>query len=257
MEQKKVSLSKLKENPDNPRMMSEFMLGKLTESVLVFPKMLHIRPITVNKDFVTLGGNQRLQVLNNIANMEEVEIEEYMLNQSKYRMASDEKKQEYKDFWRKWLKKPVVEVRIADDFSVEEEKEYLVKDNLHYGEDDVDVLKKDYDHKAIEDYLGSIPWNLYDYDGDKINDAEVDTSVVRSKTFKCGYVEVIVTDEEEQMLEDELKKYTDSNAGSGDGFLSYLLGISYEPALAEDDSEKENENGELPFPENGEEELPV
>ena len=256
MEEKKVKLSKLIENPDNPRMISEFMLGKLTESVLVFPKMLHIRPLTINKDFVVLGGNQRLQVMNNIAKMEPSEIEDYLMNQSKYRMASEEKKQEYKDFWSNWLKKKEVEVRVADDFTPEEEKEYLTKDNLHYGEDDVDVLKKEYDHKAIEDYLGSVPWNLYDYDGDKINDADVDTSVVRSKTFKCGYVEVIVTDEEEQMLEDELKKYTDSNAGSGDGFLSYLLGIPYEPNVPVDSDESDNSE-ELPFPENKEEELPV
>ena len=58
------------------------------------------------------------------------------------------------------------------------------------------------------------------------------------------------------MLEDELKKYTDSNAGSGDGFLSYLLGIPYEPNVPVDSDESDNSE-ELPFPENKEEELPV
>ena len=252
MEEKKVKLSKLIENPDNPRMISEFMLGKLTESVLVFPKMLHIRPLTINKDFVVLGGNQRLQVLNNIAKMEPSEIEEYLMNQSKYRMASEEKKQQYRDYWAKWLKSKLVEVRIADDMDLDEEKDFLAKDNLHYGEDDVSILKKSYDHQAIEDYFGSVPWNLYDYNTDKINDAEVDTSVVHSKIFKCGYVEVVLTDEEEQGLEDELRKYTESNQGSGDGFLSYLLCIPFE----KDENEPENEE-ELPFNENCEEELPL
>ena len=74
---KKIKVTQLKVNPENPRTISEFMMGKLTESLLVFPKMLELRPIIVNKNKVALGGNQRLQVLLNILNMEDVEIEEY------------------------------------------------------------------------------------------------------------------------------------------------------------------------------------
>lgn len=233
---KKIKVTQLKVNPENPRTISEFMMGKLTESLLVFPKMLELRPIIVNKDKVAIGGNQRLQVLLNILNMEDAEIEEYLENQSKYRLAPEEKQNELKSFWNKWKDNSVVPAKIADDMTPEEEKEFLAKDNLHYGEDDVEVLKKEYDRNDIEEYVGSVPWNLYDYDDNKINDAEVDTTVVRSKSFKCGYIECIFTDKEFCRLEELLAQYCEENFGSSDGFLSYLLNIPYTP---DNNSEKE------------------
>lgn len=233
---KKIKVTQLKVNPENPRTISEFMMGKLTESLLVFPKMLELRPIIVNKDKVALGGNQRLQVLLNILNMEDVEIEEYLENQSKYRLAPEEKQNELKSFWNSWKNNPVVPAKIADDMTPEEEKEFLAKDNLHYGEDDVEVLKKEYDRNDIEEYVGSVPWNLYDYDNNKINDQDHDISSVKSKSFKCGYIECIVTDKENNRLEELLAKYCEENFGSSDGFLSYLLNIPYTP---DNNSEKE------------------
>ena len=233
---KKIKVTQLKVNPENPRTISEFMMGKLTESLLVFPKMLELRPIIVNKDKVAIGGNQRLQVLLNILNMEDAEIEEYLENQSKYRLAPEEKQNELKSFWNKWKDNSVVPAKIADDMTPEEEKEFLAKDNLHYGEDDVEVLKKEYDRNDIEEYVGSVPWNLYDYDDNKINDAEVDTTVVRSKSFKCGYIECILTDKECCRLEELLAQYCEENFGSSDGFLFYLLNIPYTP---DNNSEKE------------------
>lgn len=233
---KKIKVTQLKVNPENPRTISEFMMGKLTESLLVFPKMLELRPIIVNKDKVAIGGNQRLQVLLNILNMEDAEIEEYLENQSKYRLAPEEKQNELKSFWNKWKDNPVVPTKIADDMTPEEEKEFLAKDNLHYGEDDVEVLKKEYDRNDIEEYVGSVPWNLYDYDDNKINDQDHDISSVKSKSFKCGYIECIVTDKESNRLEELLAKYCEENFGSSDGFLSYLLNIPYTP---DNNSEKE------------------
>lgn len=226
---RKIKVTQLKVNPENPRTISEFMMGKLTESLLVFPKMLELRPIIVNKDKVALGGNQRLQVLLNILNMEEAEIEEYLENQSKYRLAPTEKQDELKTFWRNWKENPVVPTKVADDMTSEEEMEFLAKDNLHYGEDDVEVLKKEYDRNDIEEYVGSVPWNLYDYDDNKINDNDVNTTAVHSKSFRCGYIECIITDKESDRLEELLASYCEENFGSSDGFLSYLLDIPYTP----------------------------
>lgn len=238
---KKLKVTQLKVNPENPRTITEFMIGKLTESLLVFPMMLQLRPIIVNKDKVVLGGNQRLQVLLNILNMEDAEIEEYLENQSKYRMATEKAQNELKSFWSEWKKNPVTTVKIADDMSSEEEREFLTKDNLHYGEDDIEILKKEYERSDIEEYVGSVPWNLYDYDNNKINDDEVDTTVVRAKAFKCGYVEVPITDSEFEKLEALLSNYCEQNFGSSDGFLSYLLGVPYK---ADESSDNETEEVE-------------
>lgn len=138
----KKDIRKLKPNPDNPRTMSEFMEGKLIESLLVFPKMLELRPILVNQEDVIVGGNGRVQCLNKILELDDNEIEDYMFNQKKFRMASDEEKTALLAFWAKWKKKPTVFVRILDNVSAEEEKEILVKDNLHYGEDDIEIMKR-------------------------------------------------------------------------------------------------------------------
>lgn len=218
----KKDIRKLKLNPDNPRTMSEFMEGKLIESLLVFPKMLEVRPILLNTDMVIVGGNQRVTVLNKILTMDENEIEDYLFNQKKFRMASDEAKNALLAFWAKWKKKPEVPVRVMTDITPEEEKEILVKDNLHYGEDDIEILKKNFDRDAIGDYTGVVGWNLYDYD-DKINDQGLDLTKTYPEKFKCGYVECQMTDQEFKDLCARLEVYLAENEGVSDGFLTTLL----------------------------------
>ena len=56
----KKDIRKLKPNPDNPRTISEFMEGKLIESLLVCPNMLELRPFLVYQVDVIVGGNGRV-----------------------------------------------------------------------------------------------------------------------------------------------------------------------------------------------------
>ena len=221
MENKK-NINDLVINPDNPRTISEFMEGKLIESILVFPQMLELRPILINKNNVIIGGNQRVSVLKKIAEMEQVDIEDYLFNQKKFRKLSEQEKSELLNYWALWKKTPIVPVRILDDLSVEEEKEILVKDNLHYGEDDVDILKQHFDRESIGDYLGTVAWNLYDYD-DRMNDQMLDTKKTSPQKFKCGYVECQLTDEEFRLLNVALDEYLAKNDGISDGFLTYIM----------------------------------
>ena len=58
IEQKNIDL--IKEHKKNPRKISAFKFEKLVESILVFKEMLELRPIAVNKEFIAIGGNQRL-----------------------------------------------------------------------------------------------------------------------------------------------------------------------------------------------------
>lgn len=219
---KKIDIRKLTPNPDNPRTMSEFMEGKLIESILVFPKMLELRPILINKDNVIVGGNGRVECLNKILNLDNNEIEDYMFNQKKFRMSSEEDKTALLDFWAKWKEKPVTFVRVLDDVTAEEEKEILVKDNLHYGEDDIEIMKQHFERESIGDYLGSVAWNLYDY-SDKINDQNLDLTKTYPEKFRCGYVECQMTDQEFKGLCARLDEYLQENEGISDGFLTALL----------------------------------
>ncbi len=211
-------------NPENPRTMSEFMEGKLIESILVFPRMLELRPIIVNGQNVVLGGNMRLAMLKKILELEEGEIEDYMFNQKKYRLMDAGEQKKLHDFWKKFKKKPEVSVRVAENLSESEEREFLVKDNMHYGEDDVNILKKNFDKDVIEDIAGSVPWNLYDYD-DMINFEEKDVKALKQERFSCGYVVVVVTNEESKTLQERLDAYMASHESS-DGFLGHILGMN-------------------------------
>ena len=218
----KVDIRTLSINPENPRTASEFMEGKLIESILVFPKMLEVRPIVVNKENTVLGGNMRLAMLQKIMDMDDDEIEDYMFNQKKYRLMPNEEKERLRDYWSKFKEEPVVPIRRAEDFTDDEEHEFLIKDNLHYGEDDVDVLKHNFDRESISDFTGSVAWNLYDYD-DKMNDKELDLTKKFPEHFKCGYVECQMTNVEFEALCKVFAEYLEAHDGNGDGFLSYLL----------------------------------
>ncbi len=220
----KLDIRKMSVNPENPRTMSEFMEGKLIESILVFPRMLELRPIIVNGQNVVLGGNMRLAMLKKILDMEDDEIEDYMFNQKKYRLMDAGEQKKLHDFWKKFKKKPEVSVRVAENLSESEEREFLVKDNMHYGEDDVNILKKNFDKDIIEDITGSVPWNLYDYD-DKMNFEGNDVKALKLERFSCGYVEVVVTNEEAKILQERLDAYMASHESS-DGFLGHILGMN-------------------------------
>lgn len=255
---KELNISEVFIHPQNPRELSDFMEEKLCENILVFPQMLSSRPMVINRNNLLLRGNQRVTCLRRIKEMSEDELKEAMENQRNYRMMEPEKQQELLDYWIAWQSNPLILVRIAGDLSPEEELQFMIKDNIHFGEDDVDVLRKNFDRDTIKDMVGVIPWNMYSYDEHKINDAEVETPRVVHQVFKCGYVSVSVTDEEMGMLQSSLEEWQKKTGGSSDGFLSFLLGMDYE--IPEDNSpedyipkggyieyeEDDNENLDLP-----------
>lgn len=67
MEIKKVKLSALRLNPNNPRLIKDFKFQKLVKSILTFPKMLELREIVTDETMMVLGGNMRLRALQHIA----------------------------------------------------------------------------------------------------------------------------------------------------------------------------------------------
>jgi ParB-like chromosome segregation protein Spo0J len=56
-----IDISLLKENPDNPRTITDAKFAQLVTSVKNFPQMLEVRPIAFKSGFVVLGGNMRLR----------------------------------------------------------------------------------------------------------------------------------------------------------------------------------------------------
>ena len=85
----KIKITELKNNPANPRNITEKEFSKLITSLLVFPEMLSTRPMIINASHEVLGGNQRLRALLAISQMEEAEISQRITNSSDGKPWSD------------------------------------------------------------------------------------------------------------------------------------------------------------------------
>lgn len=158
MEIEKIKLSQICVNEKNPRTITENQLRNLVRSLLVFPKMLTAREIIVNDENVILGGNMRYRSLTAIAEMQMPEIEEILEGSTNYQKKTEAEKEALLDFWRDWLQEPTATIKRAEEFSEEEEREFIIKDNVAYGSWDDKIL----DEEFSEDEL--IDWGMLDPD---------------------------------------------------------------------------------------------
>jgi DNA modification methylase len=154
MEIKNVKLSEVKSNPNNPRIIKDDKFTKLVKSIKEFPKMLEIRPIVVNADMIVLGGNMRLKACKE-AGLKEV---------------------------------PVI---FAQDLTEEEQKQFIIKDNVGFGEWDWDMIANEWDAAEIQEWGLDIP----DFGVTEIPAAEEDdyempeelhTDIVLGDLFEIG-----------------------------------------------------------------------
>ena len=110
-----VKISKVKGNPNNPRIIKNDKFKKLVKSIKDFPEMLKLRPIVVDEDMMVLGGNMRLKASKD-AGLKEVWIE------------------------------------VAEGLSEEQKKEFIVKDNVGFGECEWDMLANQWDSVQLAEW---------------------------------------------------------------------------------------------------------
>lgn len=136
MEVIETSISKIKPNPDNPRIIKDANFERLVKSIKEFPEMLNIRPIVCNSDMIVLGGNMRLKACKEAG-----------------------------------LKK--IPVIIADSLTEEQQREFIIKDNVSGGEWDWDMLTSNWDVEQLNDWGIDLPnkeeKTLLDDIGEKVN----------------------------------------------------------------------------------------
>ena len=118
----KVKISKVKNNPNNPRLIKDEKFKKLVASISSFPEMLEKRPIVVDEDFMVLGGNMRLK-------------------------ASAEAG--LKEVW----------IDVAEGWTEKQKQEFIIKDNVGFGEWDWDVLANEWDSEELVEW-GMDVWQL-------------------------------------------------------------------------------------------------
>ena len=146
-------INNIKLNPNNPRLIKDDKFKKLVQSIKDFPEMLNIRPIVVNTDMVILGGNMRYKACKE-AGLKEV---------------------------------PII---VADNLTEEQQREFLIKDNVSGGEWDWELLANEWDSEELTEWGLDIPtFDTTEQDYSEKNN-EVDTDFSNSKySFKLEYSE--------------------------------------------------------------------
>jgi DNA modification methylase len=116
----KVKLSDIRPNPNNPRVIKDDKFKKLVKSITDFPQMLELRPIVVNDEMIVLGGNMRLKALEHLGIKETYIIK-------------------------------------ASDLTQKQEQEFIIKDNVGYGEWDWDQLANEWDVEDLDEWGLDLP----------------------------------------------------------------------------------------------------
>ena len=150
-----TKLTEIKSNPNNPRIIKDDKFKKLVASIKEFPQMLSLRPIVVNDDMIVLGGNMRLKACKE-AGLKEV---------------------------------PVIK---ASDLNEEQQKQFIIKDNVGYGEWDWDMLANEWDAEELVEWGLDIPNFVIDDLGNTeeddfdVPDGGLETDIVLGDLFEIG-----------------------------------------------------------------------
>jgi len=155
MKTEEIALSRVSENEANPREITQANFQKLVQSIIVFPRMLTLRPIVVDETFHALGGNMRLKALQHIVTMSEDRIQ--MKLEAEQRL-SEEEQSLLMEYWQEWQKKPVVTVVSASDLTNTQKQEFMIKDNLSFGNWDFNDLANRWDSAQLQNW-GMPVWN--------------------------------------------------------------------------------------------------
>lgn len=115
-----VDIWSVKPNKDNPRNISTEKHAKLVQSIKDFPEMLDLRPLVVDKKGVVIGGNMRLSAAKEAG-----------------------------------LKK--IPVLRAENLTPAQVKEFIIKDNVGFGEWDWDALSNEWEVEKLEEWGLDIP----------------------------------------------------------------------------------------------------
>ena len=150
MKPNKIKIHKIKSNPNNPRLIKDVRFKKLVKSIKEFPEMLKLRPIVVDEKNIILGGNMRHKACIE-AGLKEI----YVIQ--------------------------------ADDLSEEQKKEFIIKDNVGFGDWDWDILANGWDSKELDDW-GLDVWQIKDevYEEDDLMEESNDSDKKEDVTINLS-----------------------------------------------------------------------
>jgi DNA modification methylase len=155
-----VNINQVKANPKNPRIIKDDKFKKLVKSIEEFPDMLNKRPLVVFTDvdgkYVVLGGNMRLKACKEIG-LKEI---------------------------------PII---VADEWTEEQKHEFLIKDNVGFGEWDWDQLANEWDSEKLDDWGLDLPVDFsveetleVEEDDFEVPEGGIETDIVLGDLFEIG-----------------------------------------------------------------------
>ena len=148
-----VPITQVVPNTSNPRIIKDDKFKKLVKSIQEFPEMLNLRPIVVDADMVVLGGNMRLKACK-AAGITEV---------------------------------PII---VADQLTPEQQAEFIIKDNVGFGEWDWDILANEWDAELLQDWGLDLPFDntpvLEAEEDDYEAPSEIKTDIVIGDLIEIG-----------------------------------------------------------------------
>ena len=147
-----IKLTQVATNPDNPRTITKEKFDKLVNSILIFPKMLQLRPIVVDATMTALGGNMRTEALTAIAQMKPDEMAERLAGIADYQRKTNGEQKALVDYWGRWLGNPTAYIVRADNLSEQERQQFIIKDNTQFGTWDYDALANKWDSAMLADW---------------------------------------------------------------------------------------------------------
>jgi hypothetical protein len=149
-----VDIGLLKPNPSNPRHIKDGKFTQLVKSIRNFPEMLNLRPIVVDADYVVLGGNMRLKAC----------IEAGLVE---------------------------VPIIIASELSKEQQGEFIIKDNVGFGEWDWEQLANEWEVEELAEWGLDLPLDFDEKEIDAVEDDyeqpdTIQTDIVLGDLFEIG-----------------------------------------------------------------------
>ena len=141
---KKVKINSLIKNSDNPRFIKENKFKKLVKSIKEFPEMLEKRPIIVDENMIVLGGNMRLRACLQAG---------------------------FKEVW----------IEQVTNWTDKQKREFIIKDNVGFGEWDWDILGNEYSFEELEDW--GLDVNTFDIDDEQADLQEAYTNKIDAPTY--------------------------------------------------------------------------
>ena len=152
MKTESLKLGQIALNEKNPRTITDAKMDKLINSILVFPKMLGVRPIVIDETFTALGGNMRLKALQQISQMTKEQVGERLATLKDYNERTAGERETLLAFWSSWLTNPVTDVVKAASLTEREKREFIIKDNVSFGQWDWTILDKEWDTSDLGDW---------------------------------------------------------------------------------------------------------